>query len=75
MKSNENGEFEFSPTESETTRTVGNSPRGNWEIPETSLTLELDRSVKARGHNTDMNVSGKSDSLILCAGQCMSQEG
>ena len=65
MKSNENGEFEFSPTASETTRTVGNSPRGNWEIPETSLTLELDRSVKARGHNTDMDVSGKSDSLVV----------
>jgi RNA-directed DNA polymerase len=63
--SNDNGESDVIPTESETTRTVGNSPHGSWEIPETSLSLEMDRSEKARGHNPDMHVSGKSDSLVV----------
>jgi hypothetical protein len=35
----------------------------------------VDQSEKARCHNTDTHVSGKSDSLVVCAGQCMSQEG
>ena len=65
MKSNVNGEFEFSPTESEATRTVGNSPRENWEIPETSTSSGVDRSEKVRCHNADMYVSGKSDSLVV----------
>jgi hypothetical protein len=63
--SNVNGESDVSPTESETTRTVGNNPRGSWEIPETSLSLEMDRSEKVRCHNSDMHVSGKSDSLVV----------
>ena len=63
--SNVNGESDVSPTESETTRTVGNDPRGSWEIPETSLSLEMDRSEKVRCHNADMHVSGKSDSLVV----------
>ncbi len=62
--SNVNGESDVSPTESKTTRTVGNNPRGSWEIPETSLSLEMDRSEKARSHNADMHVSGKSDSFV-----------
>ena len=65
MKSNDKGESDISPTESETTRMVGNIPRGSWEIPETSLSLEMDRSEKARCHNADMYVAGKSDSLVL----------
>jgi hypothetical protein len=40
-------------------------PRGSWEIPETSLSLEMDRSEKARSHNADMHVPGKSDSLVV----------
>jgi len=63
--SNVNGESDVSPTESETTCTDGNFLHGNWEIPETSLSLEMDRSGKARCHNTGMYVSGKSDSLVV----------
>jgi RNA-directed DNA polymerase len=63
--SNVNGESDVSPTESEATRTVGNNPRGSWEIPETSLLLEMDRSEKARCHNADMHGPGKSDSLVV----------
>lgn len=63
--SNDLGESDVSPTESKTTRTVGNSPRGSWEIPETSVSLEMDRSEKARSRNADMHVSGKSDSLVV----------
>jgi hypothetical protein len=62
---NDKGEIDITSTESKTTRTVGNIPRGSWEIPETSLTLEMDRSEKARRHNADMHVSGKSDSLVV----------
>jgi RNA-directed DNA polymerase len=65
LMSNVNGESDVSPTESKTTRTDGNNSRGNWEIPETSLSLEMDRSEKARRHNADMHVSGKSDSLVV----------
>src|ERR1700710_1903325 len=63
--SNEYGESDVSPTESKITRTDGNNPRGSWEIPETSLSLEMDRSAKARCHNADMHVTGKSDSLVV----------
>ena len=65
MTSNNKGESDINPTESETTCMVGSNPRGIWEIPETSLWLEMDRSVKARCHNADMYVSGKSDSLVV----------
>ena len=65
MGSNDIGESDPASTESRTTRTDGNNSRGSWEIPETSLTLELDRSVKARCHNADVYVSGKSDSLVV----------
>ena len=65
MISNDNGESDVTPTESEAIRTVGNIPHGSWEIPETSLSLEMDRSAKARCHNADVHVSGKSDSLVV----------
>lgn len=55
-----------SPTESKTTRTVGNFSHGNREIPVISASsMEADRSEKARCHNTDMNVTGKSHSPIV----------
>ncbi len=63
--SNVKGESDVSPTESKTTRTDGSFPRGNWEIPATSLSLEMDRSGKARCHHPDMHVAGKSDSLVV----------
>jgi hypothetical protein len=63
--SNDNGESDVTPTESETTRTVGKSPRGSWEIPETSTSSDVDRLEKARSHNANMHVSGKSDSLVV----------
>ena len=62
---NDNGESDVSPTESQTTRTIGNNPRGNWKIPETSLSLEMDRSEKVRCRYADMHVSGKSHRLVV----------
>ena len=63
---NVNGESVMTPTESETTRTVGNFSHGSRETPITSTTsMELDRSEKARGHNPDMHVIGESDSPIV----------
>ena len=46
-------------------RTYENFPRGNWEIPATSLSLERDRSGKGRCHHPDKRVTGKSDSLVV----------
>jgi hypothetical protein len=63
--SSDQGESDVTPTESETTRTIGNSPRGNWEIPGTSSSSDVDRSEKARCLNSDMDVTGKSDSLVV----------
>ena len=63
--SNDNGESDTTSTESGTTGTVGNNPRGSWEIPETSLSLEMDRSEKARCRNADVHISRKSDSLVV----------
>ena len=63
--SNDHGESDVSPTESETTSTVGNFPRGSREIPGTSVFLEADRSEKARRHTSGMHVPGKSDSSIV----------
>ena len=74
MTSDDKGESAGTPTESEATRTVGNSPRGSWEIPETSASSDADRSEKARCHNSDMHTfrlaktkhrAGRSDSLIV----------
>ena len=65
MMSNVNGEFDVTPTESETTGTVGNFPHGSREAPETSAAHATDRSEKARCHHPDMHVSGESDSFIV----------
>jgi RNA-directed DNA polymerase len=64
--SNDRGEFDAAPTESETTGTVGNFPHGSRETPVTSdSTKEAERSEKARGHNADMDVIGESYSSIV----------
>ena len=60
-----NGKSETTSTESKTTCMTGNSPRGSWEVPGTSNSSESDRSEKARCHNADVHVSGKSDSLVV----------
>ena len=67
MSNEREGEFDETPTESKTTGTVGNFPHGSRETPETSVffSTEADRSEKARGHNTDMDVIGESDSFIV----------
>lgn len=65
MMTNDTGESDIDPTESKTTCMDGSIPRGSWEIPETSLTLEMDRPAKARSHKADVYVSGKSDSLVV----------
>ena len=63
--SNVKGESDNTYTESKTTGMVGSNLHGSWEIPETSLSLEMDRSEKVRYHNSDVYVSGKSDSLVV----------
>ena len=64
--SNDHGEFGKAPTESKTTSTIGNFPHGSRETPVTSVSfMEADRSEKARGHKSDMDVSGESYSFIV----------
>jgi hypothetical protein len=64
--SNDHGEFDKACTESKTTCTVGNFPRGSRETPATSVSLMgADRSEKARGHKSDMDVTGESHSSIV----------
>jgi len=63
--SNVHGEFDVTPTESETTGTAGNFPHGSRETPGTSVSLEPDRSEKARRHKSDRHVPGESDSSIV----------
>ena len=64
--SNDHGEFDKACTESKTTGTVGNFPHGSRESPVTSVSLmEADRSEKARGHKSDMDVTGESHSFIV----------
>ena len=66
VMSNANGESDVTPTESETTCTVGNLSRGSRETPAISVSsMEADRSEKARGHNSDMHVAGESDSPVV----------
>ena len=65
VMSNDYGESDVAPTESETTGTVENFPHGSRETPETSASWEADRSEKARCHKSDMYVSGESDSSIV----------
>jgi len=64
--SNNNGEFAVTPTESETTGTVGHVSHGSRETPATSTSsMGADRSEKARGHKSDRHVAGESDSSIV----------
>ena len=64
--SNDHGEFDEACTESKTTGTVGNFPHGSRETPVTSVSCqEADRSEKARGHKSDMDVGGESHSSIV----------
>ena len=61
-----NGKSNMIPTESETTRTVGNFSHGSRETPATSSSpMELDRSEKARCQHPDMHAAGESDSSIV----------
>jgi len=64
--SNNNGESDVTPTESETTGTAGHSSHGSRETPATSTSsMGVDRSEKARGHKSDRHVAGESDSPIV----------
>ena len=64
--SSDQGKFAVTPTESETTSTVGNFSHGSRETPATSdSSMEADRSEKARGHNSDRHVAGESDRPIV----------
>ena len=73
---NVNGESVTTPTESETTRTVGNFSHGSRETPVTSTSsMDVDRSEKARGHNPDMYVIGESDSPIIPQKQANKDSG
>ena len=64
--SSDNGKFDDTLTESETTGTVGNFSHGSRETPAISASpMEADRSQKARRHKPDMYVAGESDSLIV----------
>ena len=66
VMSNDDGEIDVAPTESKTTGTIGNLPHGSRETPQTSdSSMEADRSEKARGHKSDMDVGGESDGLIV----------
>jgi len=61
-----NGKSDVTPTESETTRTVGNLAHGSRETPATSVSpREADRLEKARCHKSDTHVAGESDSSIV----------
>ena len=69
------GEFDVAPTESETTRMIGNIPHGSREAPETSAAHAADRSEKARCRTFDMHVSGESDSFIVPRKQANKDSG
>jgi RNA-directed DNA polymerase len=63
--SSDHGEFDVAPTESKTTRTVGNFPRGSRETQAASVSREADRSEKAKGLKSDRHAVGESDSPIV----------
>jgi len=64
--SNDRGESDVTPTESETTGTVGSCLHGGRETPVISdSSMEAERSEKARGHNAEMHVIGESHSSIV----------
>ena len=56
----------MTPTEAETTGTVGHVSHGSRETPATSTSsMGADRSEKARSHKSDRHVAGESDSSIV----------
>ena len=64
--SNANGKSDVTPTESETTGTVGNFPHGSRETPAASTApMAVDRLEKAQGHKSNAHVAGESDSSIV----------
>ncbi|MGC1491546.1 MAG: hypothetical protein WA798_09235 [Candidatus Acidiferrum sp.] len=63
--SSDHGKLDVAPTESKTTRTVGNFSRGSRETPAASVSLEADRSEKAKRLKSDMHAVGESDSSIV----------
>lgn len=64
--SSDTGESGVSPTESKTTRMVGNFPHGSRETPATSVApMAADRSEKARCHKSDTHGTGESHSSIV----------
>src|SRR3569832_205635 len=64
--SNVNGKSDVTPTESETTGSVGILSHGSRETPATfTAPMAVDRSEKARCHNSDMHDTGESDSPIV----------
>jgi RNA-directed DNA polymerase len=64
--SNAHGKSGISPTESETTSTVGNFSHGSRETPVSSAApMAADRSEKAQRHKSDRNGAGGSDSFIV----------
>src|SRR3569832_1855667 len=64
--SNVNGKSDVTPTESETTGSVGILSHGSRETPATfTAPMAVERSEKARCHNSDMHVTGESDSPIV----------
>jgi len=68
------GEPISDPAQSQTLCMRGHSSHGNREIP-TSSTPWVDRLEKAASRTPRMNAVGKSDGLIVCAGQRDGQEG
>ena len=64
--SRDQGEYDNTPTESETTRTVGNFSHGSRETPVKAVPeVGADRSEKAYRHKSDRHVAGESDSSIV----------
>jgi hypothetical protein len=64
------GEFDFTPTGSKTTSTVGNFPHGSREIPATSAAaMAADRPAQARCRTADTHVAGKPVELVLATTQ------
>ena len=63
--SSDHGKLDVAPTESETTRMVGNFPRGSRETQAASVSRETDRSEKARCLKSDMHAVGESDRSVV----------
>jgi group II intron reverse transcriptase/maturase len=63
--SNDYGKLGVAPTESKTTRTVGNLLHGSRETLAASVSQGTDRSEKAKRHKSDAHAAGESDSSIV----------